>query len=221
MNIMQCSLHPIKFSRVSSCASAKEIWNRLMVIYESMSEVKETKANMLHTKATVVEESRNLSTTSVDELIGSLMTYELGLKRAEEDVKKKMPLALKASLSIKEATTKSKASTSEDDSDEFALITRKFKKFLRKEGKGFLKKKSRVVCYNCKNPGHVKSECLEALKKTQPRWMKNKQKAMVGTWSEEEDDDDEESLEAEESQTKICLMARGEEGDEEEELCIA
>ncbi|MQL99392.1 hypothetical protein Taro_032116 [Colocasia esculenta] len=72
MNIMQCSLHPTKFSRVSSCSSAKEIWKRLMVIYE-------------------------------------------GLKRGEEDVKKKKPLALKASPSTKEATEESKSSTSEDD----------------------------------------------------------------------------------------------------------
>ncbi|MQL93732.1 hypothetical protein Taro_026390 [Colocasia esculenta] len=67
-------------------------------------------------------------------------------------------------------------------------------------------------------PRHVKSECPESLKKTQPRWMENKQKAMVGTWSEEEDDEDEKSSESEESHTKICLMARGEEGDEEEIL---
>ncbi|MQM06280.1 hypothetical protein Taro_039101 [Colocasia esculenta] len=40
MNIMQCSLHPTEFSSVSSCSSAKEIWDRLMVIYEGTSEVK-------------------------------------------------------------------------------------------------------------------------------------------------------------------------------------
>ncbi|MQM09498.1 hypothetical protein Taro_042369 [Colocasia esculenta] len=118
------------------------------------------------------------------------MTYELGLKRSEEDVKKKKPLALKASPSTKKATEESESSTSEDDS----------------------------VCYNYRKPGHVKSECPESLKKAQPRWTKNKQKAMVGTWSEEEDDEDEESSESEESQTKICLMTRGEEGDEEEKL---
>ncbi|MQL70093.1 hypothetical protein Taro_002403 [Colocasia esculenta] len=264
MNIMQCSLHPTEFSRVSSCSSAKKIWNHLMVIYEGTSEVKETKANILvseyeafkmkhdetisemygrltlltnglknlgknytekellrkilrslnaiwHTKATVIEESRNLSTTTIAKLIGSLMTYELGLKRSEEDVKKKKPLALKASPSTKEATEESESSTSEDNSSEFALITREFRKFLRKEGKGFLKKKSqsnnfskpkqnmnkksdRIVCYNCEKLGHVKSKCPESLKKAQPRWTKNKQKAMVGTWSEEED---EESFEAE------------------------
>ncbi|MQL90655.1 hypothetical protein Taro_023254 [Colocasia esculenta] len=80
------------------------------------------------------------------------------------------------------------------------------------------KKSDRVVCYNCRKPGHLKSECPESLKKAQPRWTKSKQKAMVGTWSEEEDDDDEESSEAEESQSRICLMARGEEEDEEEKL---
>ena len=37
-----------------------------------------------HTKTTVIEESRNLSSTTVDELIRSLMTYELNLKRSEE-----------------------------------------------------------------------------------------------------------------------------------------
>ena len=137
MNIMQCALHPTEFSRVSSCTTAKEMWDKLQVIYESTLEVRETKANMLvseyeafhmknnesisemyakltlitnglkslgktyseyelikkilrsltpvwHTKATIVEESRNLSSATVDELIGSLMTYELKLKKTEE-----------------------------------------------------------------------------------------------------------------------------------------
>ena len=47
MNIMQCTLHPTEFSRVSSCTTAKEMWNKLQVIYEGTSEVRETKANML------------------------------------------------------------------------------------------------------------------------------------------------------------------------------
>ena len=47
MNIMQCSLHPTEFSRISSCATVKEMWDKLQVIYEGTSEVRETKANML------------------------------------------------------------------------------------------------------------------------------------------------------------------------------
>ncbi|MQM04469.1 hypothetical protein Taro_037271 [Colocasia esculenta] len=65
-------------------------------------------------------------------------------------------------------------------------------------------------------PGHVKSECPEVQKKTQPRWNKNKQKAMVGTWSEEEEDEEEESLDAKDTHSKICLMAIETEEEEEE-----
>ena len=47
MNIMQCALHPTEFFRVFLCFTAKEIWDKLQVIYEGTSEVRETKANML------------------------------------------------------------------------------------------------------------------------------------------------------------------------------
>ena len=141
---MQCALHSIEFSRVSSFATTKEMWDKLQVIYEVTSEVRETKANLLvseyeafkmkqdesisdmfsrltiltnglkslgksyseyeivrkilksltsawHTKATVIEESRNLSSITMDELIGSLMTYELKLKKTEEPEPDKKP----------------------------------------------------------------------------------------------------------------------------------
>ena len=29
MNIMQCALHPTEFSRISSCTTAKEMWDKL------------------------------------------------------------------------------------------------------------------------------------------------------------------------------------------------
>ena len=41
-----------------------------------------------HTKATVIEDSKNISTMTLDELIGSLMTYKLNLQRSEEDRKR-------------------------------------------------------------------------------------------------------------------------------------
>ena len=47
MNIMQCAIDPTEFSRISMCISAKEMWDKLMLIYEGTSEVHETKANML------------------------------------------------------------------------------------------------------------------------------------------------------------------------------
>ncbi|MQM14459.1 hypothetical protein Taro_047389, partial [Colocasia esculenta] len=56
-------------------------------------------------------------------------------------------------------------------------------------------------------PGHVKPECPDAQKKTQPKWKKNKPKAMIGTWSEEEDDEDEENSEDDENESIICLQS--------------
>ncbi|MQL87952.1 hypothetical protein Taro_020493 [Colocasia esculenta] len=142
---MQCAIHPDEYSRVSMCSSAKEMWDKLKLIYEATSEVKETKANILvyeyemfkmsqmetisnifarlcnitnglkalgkkyidseivrkvlrslppvwHTKAIVIEDFKNLSTLTVEELIESLMTYEINLKREEVE----QPMLLKS-----------------------------------------------------------------------------------------------------------------------------
>ena len=68
------------------------------------------------------------------------MTYELNLKRSKESEKEKRFLALKVGPSYKEFSTDSESSSSDEDSGEFAMITRKFKRFLRKEGERFRKK---------------------------------------------------------------------------------
>ncbi|MQM15954.1 hypothetical protein Taro_048906 [Colocasia esculenta] len=39
MNMMQCAIHPKEYSKVSSCKSAKEMWDKLQLIYEGTSEV--------------------------------------------------------------------------------------------------------------------------------------------------------------------------------------
>ena len=47
MNILYCALDPNEFNRISSCESAKEIWDRLEVTYEGTNQVKESKINIL------------------------------------------------------------------------------------------------------------------------------------------------------------------------------
>ena len=126
------------------------------------------------------------------------MTYELNLKRSEESEKKKRSLALKVGLRNKEFSTDNESSSSDEDLGEFAMITRKFKRFLRKEGKKFrkkpttgkriskissdnIKKSDKIVYYNYMKFEHMKAECLEALKKKQPRRKGKKPKAMICT----------------------------------------
>ena len=163
----------MEFSRIFTCRSVKAMCDKLELIYEGTSEVKETKANLLiteyemfrmktdesisdmfarlmqlinhlkalgkmytdtelvrkvlrsltsawHTKATVIEDSKNLSTMTLDELIGSLMTYELNLKRSEEERKVKT-IGLKAEEKSKAKRMSSEEGSSEFESDEDLL----------------------------------------------------------------------------------------------------
>ena len=50
-----------------------------------------------HIKATVIEDLKDLTTLTLKELIGSLMTYELNMHRLELKPKKSKGIALKAS----------------------------------------------------------------------------------------------------------------------------
>lgn len=283
MNIMQCAINPDEYSRVSNCSSAMEMWNKLKLIYEGTSEVKETKANMLiteyelfrmkndetisemfarlsgitnglkslgkaytdtelvrkvlrsltpiwHTKATVIEDSKNLATLTIEELIGSLMTYEMNLKKPETEVKKSKSVALKAS-SHHCVSTDEEESDVNDDEKELAMLTRKMRTFLRRrknfQSNGNIRRSSNrnftdrgessrdkpkekeVICYECKKPGHMRGECPDIQKKA--RKFKTK-KAMKATWSDSEEESC--SDDSKKSESNLCLMADHEESTE-------
>ena len=56
-------------------------------------------------KVTAIQEARDLSTLKVEELVGSLMTYEIGLNQHEEEElkkKKEKGIALKANVEGRE-----------------------------------------------------------------------------------------------------------------------
>ncbi|CAL9149786.1 unnamed protein product [Musa hybrid cultivar] len=100
-------------------------------------------------------------------------------------------------------------SSDEDYDDDLAFLTRKFKKFIKKNKfkndtkNKFEPKKDQVICYKYKRPRHYKSDCPQAKKRT------SKKKALKATW------DDSSASEEEESNTEQVahydLMAIGEE----------
>nr|CAD1837201.1 unnamed protein product [Ananas comosus var. bracteatus] len=47
MNALHCALDSNEFNRISTCETAKEIWDKLAVVHEVTSQVKKSKINML------------------------------------------------------------------------------------------------------------------------------------------------------------------------------
>ena len=82
-------------------------------------------------KSTAIQEAKDLATLPLEQLIGSLMTYEMNLQqKLAEFEKKKKVIALKTTTSIDESS----GSTSEEgEDDEMPLISRKCKRFMRKK----------------------------------------------------------------------------------------
>ncbi|GAV61589.1 UBN2 domain-containing protein, partial [Cephalotus follicularis] len=138
-HVLFCAVGPNEFNRISSCDSAKEMWDLLEVTYEGTNQVKESKISMLvheyelfmmydnesisdmFTRFTTIinslknlEEAKDLSTLPLEELLGSLMTHETTMKNYENvEVKKKKSIAFKAS----------KEDSESDEDGDVALIT--------------------------------------------------------------------------------------------------
>ncbi|KAH9754766.1 hypothetical protein KPL71_015546 [Citrus sinensis] len=150
-------------------------------------------------KRTANEEAKDLNILPIDDLIGSLISYEEDLAAERGHKEKKKIITLKA---IKYESD----GESEPDDEELAMLARRFRKFFKKTGdqrkfrnfKNQKEKKEVIICYECKKPGHIRSEC--------PLLNKLKKKAMVATW---DDSDEEESQEV----SNLALMAIGDDDD--------
>ncbi|GJY95802.1 hypothetical protein Tco_0512163 [Tanacetum coccineum] len=82
-------------------------------------------------KVTTIEESKDLTSLSLDELIGSLKVYEMIIKKDSKIVKEKVKrkfLALKA----KKESSDEECSTSGSEDEEYAMAVRDFKKFFKR-----------------------------------------------------------------------------------------
>ncbi|GJU29185.1 zf-CCHC domain-containing protein [Tanacetum coccineum] len=161
-------------------------------------------------KVTMIEESKDLSSLALDELIGNLKVHELVMEKDSKIYKGKKERVKSIALKAKKDSSDDETLTSGSDDEEYAMAVRKFKKFFRRKGKfirqpreekksfwqrGDKKRKSDRKCFRCGDLNHLIDDC--------PKPPRNKdQKAIIGgCWS------DSENKAKEKTNDEMCLMA--------------
>ncbi|GJR05828.1 zf-CCHC domain-containing protein [Tanacetum coccineum] len=134
-------------------------------------------------KVTTIEESKDLTSLSLDELIGNLKVHEMIIKKDSKIVKAKVErksLALKA----KKESSDEECSTSGSELERDTMVSRDDKNGKRER-----------KCFRCGDPNHLIGECPKPLRDTT-------QRAFVrGSWSNSSEEDDEKVKD------ETCLVA--------------
>nr|GEU89197.1 zf-CCHC domain-containing protein/UBN2 domain-containing protein [Tanacetum cinerariifolium] len=133
-------------------------------------------------KVTTIEESKDLTSLSLDELIGNRKVHEMIIKKDSKIVKAKgerKSIALKA----KKESSDEECSTSGSKDEEYTMAVKDFKKFFKRRGR-------------CGDPYHLIKECPK------PSNDKNQKAFVRGSWSDSGEEDEEKAKD------ETCLMAQ-------------
>nr|GEV29038.1 copia protein [Tanacetum cinerariifolium] len=88
-----------------------------------------------HAKVTAIEESKNLTTLPLDELIGNLKVYEEVIKKDFEAVKGKKEKSRSLALKVKKEVSDEDSSSSDSEDEEYAMTIKKIQKILQETRK--------------------------------------------------------------------------------------
>ncbi|GKB38717.1 hypothetical protein Tco_0883659 [Tanacetum coccineum] len=133
-------------------------------------------------KVTAIKESKDLTSLSLDELIGNLKVHEMIIKKDSKIVKAKVErksLALKAK---KESSDEECSTSGSEDDGITPWLVKTIKKFFKKN--------------RCGDPNHLIGECPKPLKD------KNQRAFVGGSWSDSGEEDDEKV------NNEMCLVAQ-------------
>ncbi|GJQ95069.1 zf-CCHC domain-containing protein [Tanacetum coccineum] len=162
-------------------------------------------------KVTTIEESKDLTSLSLDELIENLKVYKMIIKIDFKIVKAKVERK-SLTLRAKKESSDEECSTSGSEDEEYAMAVRDFKNFFKRRGR-FVRQprndkktfqrsrddkngKSDRKCFRCGNPKHLIGECPK------PSKDKNQRAFVGGSWSDSGEEDDEKV------NNKTCLVAQ-------------
>nr|GEX74292.1 DUF4219 domain-containing protein/UBN2 domain-containing protein [Tanacetum cinerariifolium] len=88
-----------------------------------------------HAKVMTIEESKNLTTLSFNELIGNLKVYEELIKKYSETVKTKREQSRSIALEARKESSDDDSSTSDNKDKEYDMAVGDFKKFFKRRGR--------------------------------------------------------------------------------------
>nr|GEV54012.1 copia protein [Tanacetum cinerariifolium] len=158
------------------------------------------------------EESNNLTTLPLDELIRNLKVYEEVIKKDFETVKGKKEQSRSLALKVKREGSDEDSSSSDSEDEEYAMAIKEFKKFFKRRGR-FVRQprgdrktfqrsrndgygKSERKCFRCGDPNHLIGECSKPPNN-------NDQIAFIrGAWSDDGED------EVEKTKDETCLVGQ-------------
>ncbi|GKC17207.1 hypothetical protein Tco_1013989 [Tanacetum coccineum] len=86
-------------------------------------------------KVTTIEESKDLTSLSLNELIGNMKVYEVIIKKDSEMVKDKKEQSRSLALKEKKKSSDEDSSTSNSENEEYAIDVKEFKKFFKRRGR--------------------------------------------------------------------------------------
>ncbi|GJR44751.1 hypothetical protein Tco_1312854 [Tanacetum coccineum] len=132
-----------------------------------------------------IEESKNLTTLPLDELIGNLKVYEEVIKKVFETVKGKKEQSRSLALKVKKEVSDEDSSSSDSEDEEYAMAVKEFKKFFNRRGR-FVRQprgdrktfqrsrndgygKSERKCFRFGDPNHLIGECSKPPKNNDQR----------------------------------------------------
>ncbi|GJZ89756.1 hypothetical protein Tco_0661538 [Tanacetum coccineum] len=136
-------------------------------------------------KVTAIEESKDLTSLLLYELIGNLKVYEVIIKKDSEMVKGKREQSRSLTLKAKNESSDEDSSTSDSEDEEYDMAVRDFKKFFKRRGrlvrqprderkyfqrnKDDKNSKSERKYFRCGDPNHLIGECPKPSRKHNQR----------------------------------------------------